>query len=306
MNWNDYESIIASELRDRYEKTKGDLQKADFLAGIQAAKTELLNLNSGGRADYCLPFMGEAYAIYYHMQRADNILTALSRISRTHALPSDLKVLDVGSGTGSGATAICAFLSEEATPLRRTVTVYGVEKAEPMSKMAASLLRHLQRLVKTNSIGLIYYQVSSTQVAVSRLEDGIFDLILFSYTFDIYSPEDRHKVMQRVLELIRKLRHDGIVVLITPKPNPAKAVAVKADFISELIHFLKASGMESKAIPIRRGLISGQEKRPAILRSVCEFFNDECQRLGLPPTYVINDDFPWYGFYAECNVLTWK
>src|SRR5205085_7602384 len=150
MDWTEIETVIVSELKGRYESIKGDLQKADFLSGIYAAKNEMLKLNAGENVDYCLPFMGEAYAIYYHMQRADNIFLALSRISKTHPIPSTLQVLDIGSGTGSGATAVSYFVRQSGTvSSRRTVTVYGVERAEPMSKMAGSLIHRLRRQMKT-------------------------------------------------------------------------------------------------------------------------------------------------------------
>lgn len=307
MNWTGFENVIALELRDRYESIKDNLQKADFLSGIYAAKNEMLKLNSGGNVDYCLPFMGEAYAIYYHMQRTDNIFLALTRINKSRTISSNLKVLDIGSGTGSGATAVCYFLSQisEVSP-RQTVTVYGVERAEPMSKMAGTLIHHLRRQMKMHSLNLLYYQLSNTQLAVDRLGDGKFDLIIFSYTFDIYDSDDQPKVMSKVLELTKKLRQDGIALLITPKPNSAKVVAAKASFTQDVVSFLQTNGMVSKSIPIGRGVYSGSEKRSAILKTVCDFFNNECQRLGLPLIYVKGDDFPWYGFYAECNLLSWR
>lgn len=304
MNWDAFENTIVSEVRKRYESLSNDLQKAEFLNGLHKAKDEMHELKTGGNINYCLPYIGEAYVIYYHMPRADNIFLALSEIGKSHQFPNNIKVLDIGSGTGSGATAICYWLSSNnKQPIHQTADLYAVERAKPMSRMAGSLIKPLQQQMSKNKVNLVHHHLSSTQTAIDRLGEGKFDLVLFSYTFDVYESDKQPEVMARILNLVKKLRQNGVAVFLTPKPNTASA---KVEFTQALIEFLKANGMKSIPCSISRGKYSCKEKRSAILRVLCKFFNNECHRLGLPIIYSKQDDFPWYGFYGQCNALTWQ
>jgi SAM-dependent methyltransferase len=304
MNWGDFEQVIVSEIQGRYVKLSDDLQKADFLSGIYRAKSEMLKLNAGGNVDYCLPYMGEAYAIYYHMLRADNIFLALSAISSAHQLPARIKLLDIGSGTGSGTTAVCYWLGANVdSSIRKSVEVYGVERSEPMSKMAGSLIRHLRQRIRNTQTNVLHYQLSNTQIAIDRLGNGIFDLVLFSYTFDVYESDKQAEVMSRVLQLTQKLRQNGVALFLSP--NPIKTVSPKVEFMETLITYMKSNGMKLIPIKLRRSAFACDEKRSVVLRGICEFLNSECQRLGLPIIYEKQDDFPWYGFYGRCSALTW-
>ncbi len=305
MNWKDFETIIATELRRKYEDTPNELQKADFLNRIRQAKEEMLKLKRGENIDYSIPYMGEAYAIYYHMQRVDNLYLALSEINKTHQLTDTEKVLDIGSGTGSGSTAVCYWVNQnKESTSSRTVEVYAVERAEPMSKMAGSLMRNLRQGVSKNRLNFLHYPLSDTQIAIDRLRNGIFDLILFSYTFDVYDAEKYSEVMARVLRLTRKLHQNGVALFLTP--NPSAVSSAKVEFTQKLIDFLKSKGMVTLPISIRRGQHSCPLKRPPILKDLCEFLNSECERLGLQTIYTTQDDLPWYGFYCQCAALTWR
>src|SRR5205085_7910603 len=157
--------------------------------------------------------------------------------------------------------------------------------------------------MNARNIGILHHRLSNTQVAIERLKDGAVDLELFSYTFDKYESEKQPEVMSKVLKLMKKLSQNGIAVFLTP--NPFKAASAKVEFMQSLINFLETNGMKATAISIDRGKFACRQKRPAILRKLCEFFNAECQRLGLPVIYTKPDDFPWYGFYGQCHVLTW-
>ncbi len=301
MDWTEFEREISAELKARYESIPDDLQKIDFLTGIRDAKSEMMNLNAGGNTDYSLPHMGEAYAIYYHMQRADNIFLALSKINESIEFPAIMKALDIGSGTGGGSTAISYWLGQYGTSLvQKEATVYGVEKAEPMSKMAASLDHRLRQRLQDKRVRLLSYPLSKTQTAIEQLADEIFDLIIFSYTFDVYDPSKHGEIMSRVLRLTRKLNSNGVALFLVPNTS------VKIEFMQRIVSFLEEMGMQSLPVNIDRGCFCASEKRPSILRNACLYFNAECNRLGLPEIYVIPDDFPYYGFFGQCFALTWR
>ncbi|MFN2455823.1 MAG: class I SAM-dependent methyltransferase [Pyrinomonadaceae bacterium] len=301
MDWTEFEHEIFAELKARYESIPDDLQKIDFLTGIRDAKSEMMNLNAGGNTDYSLPYMGEAYAIYYHMQRADNIFLALSKINESIEMPAIMKALDIGSGTGGGLTAISYWLQRCGNPLaQKEATVYGVEKAEPMSGIATSLGRRLQKRLQNKSMRLLSYPLSKTQTAIEQLDDEMFDLAIFSYTFDVYDLSKHGEVMSRVLRLTRKLNSNGVALFLVPNTS------VKIEFMQKMVSFLEEMGMQSLPINIDRGCFCGSEKRPSILKDACLYLNTECKKLGLPKIYIIQDDFPYYGFFGQCFALTWR
>src|ERR1041385_6093474 len=131
LSWTEMEQIVADAILDRYN-TLTDPKKRAALKALAKSENEFQKLASGGTVDHTQPTVGGAYALKYHLQRTDNVFTALTHVHRRHPIPRNVTALDIGSGTGATAAGLAYWAARTHQWVATAHQVDCVEPALPM------------------------------------------------------------------------------------------------------------------------------------------------------------------------------
>lgn len=281
------ENALVQTMRSRIATLSGP-ELRTFLLHLRVANEELHKLAGGDPVDYELPGIGEAYAVKFHLMRADNLIVALSSAAKHGALADKVQVMDLGSGTGSTAWALAAWSVAGGSSFE----LKSVEESRRMKQMDDVLWRGLQRS------GLL------SRASVSRGDLGVaFDLLVANHLFSI--PEDLKDEREQVSAFSRyalRVSNDGVILIVTPN------VEKKIELTRRLTGGLAREGfevmLEDEAAEPPKEVTSSDERRPQLL---CEL-RREIDELGVfaglgkvfrDPEY----DDPYYGFYGRLTLL---
>ena len=128
------------------------------LAALKKGNDALRKLGACRTVDYDALGVADAYALKFHLPRADNLAVAPNHSILRESLPRLRDVLDLGSGTGSLAYALAAHgASAEGRADRRIV---AVERSASMATTALDLFE----AARTALVG----RFSRLAVALSR------------------------------------------------------------------------------------------------------------------------------------------
>ena len=232
LNWEDLEAIVEVTVANQYNKLATDKDRRQFCVDIASA--EHLNRPKDGNVQYGHTHLGWSYALKYHLQRTDNICVALDYLYRNHGKPQPMpvmRVLDIGSGTGSGAMATGYWASKKFDVLPEKIEIICIEPSSSMRDAGEKMLADFYGclgyacLHQTDVVPFSYKYsnnfktLAACATLVGKLsDDEKFDLILFSYTFDIQTQGSNGWVASRnnVVKVADLLRPGGIVVFLTP------------------------------------------------------------------------------------------
>jgi SAM-dependent methyltransferase len=356
LQWAELEEVVASVVKKRYEALASDDARRRFLWELRRADWTLSRLAReidrdprAPRVSYAASRTGEAYALRHHLSRADNAVVVLREFDPLvrairaglvrrlayllfksvglrwpHRADRCVRMLDIGSGTGSGAMALwfdahTFRVSYGLTNLH--VTAAGVEPATPMRAMADAILDALrERLAEAEQLdadtaratyACEYAPARSLEELVHVPAPREFDIILFCYTFGPEHVLDPGPTLQHVRQIARRLCAGGRLLFLTPE-RPAE----KLEFMNRIAHELRSAGMRHWKSRLRgyhphdwwRASSLALSKNPPRVIETRLFLNRECQRMRMG--YVYGDDsrfgYPYYGLYARCDVFAWR
>lgn len=269
-----------------------DLSK--YLLRLRTANEELHKLASSDAVDYGLPQIGDAYALKFHLMRADNLLIALEAASKKGAFSEHAHVMDIGSGTGSTSWALAAWAG--ARPARSYFEIASVEASREMTRTAAVLWAGLRRLGG---------RIGSASVCTSN--DGqACDVLIANHLFSIPGDsEDARTQIRSFGQHACRVKKGGTAIILTPN------VDEKIELTQEAVRDLSRVGFEllldGEAAEPPKEVTNSQERRPQLLCA----FRREIDALGgtLGVGKVFRDpefDDPYYGFYGRLTVLRRK
>lgn len=312
LKWSGLEELVASEVRSIYAELENAVEQKRFLRQLRAADQELLKLSKGHSVDYSLDRVGEAYALKYHLSRADNVAVTLREIHNVRAFSGQVRVLDIGSGTGCGAMALGYWaLRNLDLQGEDRVHVYCVEPAVLMRRMAFKVLRPFHdRIMKC--LGLepgaseppFHWhpcRAITMEEATWLANTEQFDLILFSYTFSAQDSEVWRTTMQTVVQIVEHLSEKGVACFLTPR------IASKQELMDRVADQLSTAGFSRQDLPVVKGLRGATvQKRPQEVIDVRREFNEECRRLSIPDAFGEDPQFddPYYGFYGKLDLFS--
>ena len=297
LNWNDLENIVAASVKELYNQLD-DTTKISFLTDLQKASDELWKLSKGFNVDYDLRRMGEAYALYYHMRNAERIYIALDQITQKLSLPSQMKILDIGSGTCSGAMAVLFWMYQKHWGrLENAKLDFAlVEKASPMREVANYILDVLRSHLNLTENEFIWNHRINDLLSASRLpSDRKFDLIRFAYTFWYQDHTQWDNPKRYVLNIAKHLNPGGIILFLTPTK--------KIDFINSLKNELLNCQMKTIRLDIDN-LDIAPNQNPEPITQMRKFFEEQCRATSLSNIFIAGKP-PYYGFPSQCDIFSW-
>ena len=295
LKWLNLEHIVASTIERRYAQLPHNTDKTNFLTNLQKASSELWKLSRGYNVNYALSQMGDAYALYYHMRNTERIYIALDQIMQKVSLPSQIKVLDVGSGTGSGAMAMAFWMYEKYwNHLKNAkLDVAMAEKALPMRDVAECVLNNFRHYVELSEEEFTWNHKINDMLSASRLpDDRTFDVILFCYTFWYQESIQWEKSKNYVLNIAKHLNPGGIMLFLTPTKKVGFIDYLKTDVLSH---------MKNVSLDIDRINVA-PNSTPLAIVSMRKFFEDTSKTLTLPESFIAGNP-PYYGFPTQCDIF---
>lgn len=302
------EHLVAGVATSRYRALEHEEDRRAFLSALRDATQQFFDAlnprpdtasSAPAHVNYNMPRMGEAYALWYHMLRVENIYMALARAYGDDLPSGRVRMLDLGSGTGAGAMALGHLVGQRswAEGEGTVVSVSCVEGAAPMRGMANRILRHFR-----NTLG-VSEQLFDWNHEIARIQEAAklpsarkFDLILFSYTFWVMSGTMADAFRTLSVRIAHHLAPGGLVCFLTPWKPPQKR-----KFIDGICEQLGERGFQRLDVePEEEDFPSGR-RRPHPIMNARNFYNQECRRLGLPPIF---KGVPYYSFDCQCDVFT--
>jgi SAM-dependent methyltransferase len=285
--WHDLEQIVSDAvIDDSYADADTPGKQTRYLRELARANAELRGLSAGRNADYGLPRMGEAYALWYHMRRVANLYQILSGFEEdlVRSSPSgQWRILDVGSGTGAGSMAFAVWMFTRGFSLGRHVQtrVLCVEPENPMLEMADFILRRTAERTRCELPLLRMRKDERTLNAAARLPAvEVFEVVLFSTTFDyLDDPAQRESEIASVRTVLDRVIEDGLAFFLVPR------VEAKRTLMAEIAAALVSSGgwkRMSRATDVPRTWPDDGDVQ-TVIRDARTHFHREGERLGLRP-----------------------
>lgn len=292
MEWITLEGLVADVVLEQYSRRKTAKTQAQYLGYLHDAAKELYLLGDGRRVNYDLPCIGTAYALWYHMRRSENIVHALEDTHRVTPLPTTLKILDVGSGTGSAIIGALywAALHKQQVGRELNIEIYGVEPSTGMRSVADRIMQRVHRDYGTYQISFRTHP-APTLTDLRRMPlEPTFDVILYSYTFDPIKPSEHSDVWADTLSVANALKQDGRMLFLTPQ------VDAKLNFRDSLVQQFRRKGYGRRSLNRNRNVSSAREQ-PMIGR-VRDLLHADATVAGIPnlfgatrkPTYQIDGE----------------
>ncbi len=222
MQWNEIEQLIVDFVNLRCEE-EWAINPRVFAADFAKAYRQLQRTHFED-PDYNLRLAGEAYCLKYHLQRMDNVNTALNFIHDVYPLLQEAQpsVLDVGGGTGSSTMAVSGWFT--GNNVGNSLNIQYCEPALPMNSVAKVLVpRFLQTLQGNSSAAVPFVSCDINQellfgcAATGRqAEKAIHDLVVFSFTFWKQEQREFARTAQLVLDIGRLLKSSAVMFFLTP------------------------------------------------------------------------------------------
>jgi ubiquinone/menaquinone biosynthesis C-methylase UbiE len=257
--------------------------------------------------------------------RVDNIYVALNRLAA--GMPHDeenlrlhpnMHVLDVGSGTGSGAMAISYWLATIKNEMPSRQEIACVEPSRQMRRMASKILKtYYERLHGSLSFAQPvspfawkHWIRGGTAQCLHETPSKTFDMILFSHTFHEMDQMQQRAELAHLLHIAQWLTETGILLFLTPTKKNLGNEYAKIQFMHKIARVLTAAGMhhiELESVNAKES--AAPERRQLPIIEVRKRLNAECERLGVPFAFNNSDYWrarqPYYGLYCRIDAFTW-
>ena len=326
LTWEDLEAIIDVNITNLYNHLANDFERREFCHSLRNA--ENANQPRECNVPYSNPYMGVSYALKYHMQRADNIAVALHQVYTQWQRPqftSTLSVLDIGAGTGSGVMGLSFYLSQMLSASPEKVCFVCSEPSDAMRKIGELLLKDFFPCLEyalhepinpfpfSHTYPLNQFRTFQAFADFNEelSEEKKFDLILFSYTFDIQVPQSQQWLINRdrVVSLIDKfLRNTGVALFLTPDAiNLSRMMRLKQMFVQDVLNKLIEDGqmmplcLEGDCKYEAGGNSFSPERHPPLILKLRDKLNDECRRLKIPTIFGETPDVGDFG-QPRCHI----
>jgi SAM-dependent methyltransferase len=272
------ERLVADSVRAVRDEAERAGELPRFHAELKSAVDSLRGLAEARDCDYDLPFMGEAYALWYHMRRVSQLYNVFDKYStafRPLEWDRPWRMLDVGAGTGAGGMALARWIldrKEQDFPgaLRRA----SVTCLEPALPMLVSGQRIAQLAVDHELPAVLTDWRHGGVGNDAVLGDDTFDVILFSTTFDYFDEADKATEQDRVVDFVRaRLAPRGSILFLVPNAGYKDGVSgPKIRFVTELLRKLEPEGFTQYGVRPEPGAHLGLQEE--ILRVRCDFFDE--------------------------------
>lgn len=308
MQWSEVENFVVERVKQRLEVARASNPTGfhqDFAAAYEPLKDYERNIS------YDSPLTGEAYALKYHLQRADNLYVALDRINKIHPIlksPKNL-VLDVGAGTGGSAMALMRWIAVNNVNLQqRAVKLVLAEPSTPMRIVAEEFVPGFAQRLGFSAGFENNIRSSNLQECAALCERApvpYLDLVTFCYTFWIQEESEWAQTTADVLRIARGLKPNGTLLFLTPnQKDKTKPSYAKVMFMKYLREELKKANFKHFDISLPSGFSPGRttcvqgaydNKWPI---RVCDLIAETLQ---IPP--LVGDDRPYYAFSAIADAF---
>ena len=299
------ESVVADSVYGEFVELAEE-DKKHFCEHLR--QNELRRLSS-----YNKLYGGETYALWFHMMRTDNICIAMQKAHQIHPFSENLRVLDVGSGTGAGVMAVAYWMEKTFETAAHELYVACIEPAEPMRKTANSILNTFvgrYYLIEAQGRGLKWTLPRKNRdlrrCAIASATHS-FDLVLFCHTFGVQSENERNTTKAQVVQLVQnQLKASGAILFLTPHVPTAKI-----ELMEDIKEGLIKAGFSHYAIdnlPSRtRWVHNGTTNRQQIIIDIRHQINqDAVSDLNLVPPFKEEDarnDLPYYSFSGRIDIF---
>jgi SAM-dependent methyltransferase len=307
MRWKELEALVASSVYKHIRSLSGSERKF-FINSLSDSQKCILN-------SYNKHAGGEAYALWYHMMRTDNICVALDKLNHLYNLPNDLYVLDVGSGTGAGAMAIMYWIGQRFSALPSHVRYVCIEPAEPMRRTAKYLwpvfLNGFKaNLDEPNALQVDYVHsksVNNIEQCANSPRSLNFDFMLFCYTFSDEHEAEQDETAQQIVQIsLRHLKPNGVMLFLTPLDPPWKI-----HLVNLVTSRLAALGMEHTCISNlpHNTRWATSDRQNEIIKARMEINKIWRQNLNMHyDIFDVSNDRkqPYYKFYGQIDILQFK
>jgi len=329
--WGDLENLVPGIIKAEYEQLS-DAERKVYLRDLKEADTRRLENYSGRRK-------GETYALWHHLLRMENTASAIRILQdlfnandqyRRLKIKSKIRILDVGSGTGSGIMALTFVYAKTRT--NGTMNFYFTLIEPFLNSVGDRILEKYADLFWEKSDANAQFTcehwegVRNFQECASAESEEPFNLILFSHTFDKERPEDWLILQGHIKKIADKhLAPDGIVIFLTPQDPPEKISQVKS-----LVETLKYSGYEhiefdpdgfsdnkkkerykkynlyqNKTYSSSEHSLGFGQRNPKSLVEIREWFVAEGNRLGIQNVFDLDEQngIPYYSFTCRIDCI---
>lgn len=259
------------------------------LSTLKDANAKLHSLGASGRIDYDLEGMAEAYALKFHLMRADNALVAISAIANQIPVAKWSPILDFGSGTGATAWAMAGW--SIVNPDR-----FALIRSEISTKMV-ELDSKLWDELRASRNGAPMPEVASDMGQAPGA-------VIANHVYCVpKNDEDAEAQIARVAEAANRVRPGGPVIILTPNIPEKLSLAQKT--VSCLLSRGFASVRTDEWADKPRSLTTSRLHRPEELCALRREIDASGELHGIgrvfrEPEY----DDPYFGFYGRLDILT--
>ena len=245
-------------------------------------------LGRGGDVCYDRPGSAFAYASWYHGERVNQLIGTLEAAHDLLDQPGELRVLDLGAGTGAVAWALAArvLLAGPSSRGRTTIRLKMVESSRPMLRLAKTLWDSVRAEFGDENLS----SSIDPEFCLERWPDlspdpGQFDLLTAHYLFD-HSEAKVGAIDDGARMFVRSLRNQRVArVLISTSRD-------KDSLLGSVSRALIADSWDTTIRPVASGPLKGTLRRVGEFRNrVAEGATTELSKIGLqdnakrPPTY---------------------
>jgi hypothetical protein len=259
-----------------------------YLLQLRTANEELHKLAGGDPVDYELSGIGEAYALKFHLMRADNLSVALDAATKHKTLADRRQVLDLGSGTGSTAWALAVWSAARG----HSFDLKSVEESRQMRLTDEVLWRGLQRS------GMM------SRASVSRGDFcDTYNILVANHLFSMpKDSKDAKDQLSGFSSYASRVKSDGVVLIVTP--NVEEKIELTTRLTGKLARDGYAVILEDEAAEPPKEVTSSDEPRPHLLCELRREIDDLGKSVGLGEVFRDPEyDDPYFGFYGRLTLL---
>ncbi|KXK13217.1 MAG: hypothetical protein QY327_00100 [Fimbriimonadaceae bacterium] len=258
------------------------------LSQLRDANEELHKLSGSQPVDYDLPAIGDAYALKFHLMRADNLLISLGACKSAKALPERAQVLDLGSGTGSSAWALAAWTATKGG----SYDIASIEESQEMTKTSHMLWRSLQRQNRLSGASISLASAMPT-----------CDILVANHLFSMpLNPSDARRQMKLFGTYAAQIRSGGVGIILTPNVDEKLALTQRA--VQSLFNEGFELILEEENAEPPRNVTTSDHRRPVELCQLRRELDQMGESAGVGQVFRDPEfDDPYFGFYGRLTIF---
>ena len=321
MTWDDLEKVVADSVYahfaslDQTETENDQTEREKFCRDVKRAHSQLLKT-------YDLPRIGEAYALWHHMMRANEICVALDIAKMFGPLKyhvGEFRVADIGSGTGAGVMAIVHWFVKTYPNRQVNLRIDRVEPSRQMRDTASYILKAYRQKLEDSFAENVRPVISAPHdpatISLSQYASTVnnkLDLCLFCHTFSTADYANRDRISDEIMLIANEqLNSSGTLTFLLPDVSPDHDFYAKVmlmDFIAERL--LKA-GMKTvkhekdDLRPLKNSWAKSQKQN--LVMETRRVINRNCLDSSIITPF--NDsnemDRPYYSLSSRIDIFYW-